>query len=73
MNSTNFIVIMNQVHCIDNQFNLSFQPISLHVVNNFIIWYPYLQLHEINFMNYITLFHKEYYIMYKFLLITPRD
>ena len=29
----NFIGIMHQVHYIDNQFNLNFQPISLHVVS----------------------------------------
>ena len=27
--------IMDQVHYIDNRFNLKLQPISLHVVNNF--------------------------------------
>ena len=36
--STNFIGITNQVHCIDNQFNFNFHPISLHVVNTFMIW-----------------------------------
>ena len=39
--STNFIGIVNQVHYRDNQFNLNFQPISPHVVNNFMIWYSY--------------------------------
>jgi hypothetical protein len=39
--STKSIGIMNQVHYIENQFNLSFQPISLHVVNDFMIWYSY--------------------------------
>ena len=34
--SIDFIGIMNQVHCKYNQFNLNFQPISLHVVYNFI-------------------------------------
>ena len=28
---------------------------------------------HINFMNYTTLFHKEPYIMYKILLITPHN
>ena len=69
--STNFIRIMNQVHCIHNQFNLNCQPTSLHVVNNFTIWYLYSQLHIIDFMTHITLFHKEQYNMYKILLITP--
>ena len=71
--STNCIGIMNQVYNIDNQFDLNFQSISLHVVNNFMIWYLYLQLHKIDFMNYIALFHKEQYIMYKILLITPHN
>jgi hypothetical protein len=62
---------MNQVHYIDNQFNLNFQPISLYIVNNYMIWYPYLQLHKINFINCMTLFHKERYMMYKIFLITP--
>ena len=44
ISSTNFIGIVNQVHYIDNQFNLNLQPISLHVVNNLTIWYPYSQL-----------------------------
>ena len=42
MGSTDFIGIMNQVHYIDNQFNLNFQPISLHDVNHFMIWYPHI-------------------------------
>jgi hypothetical protein len=71
--STNVIGIMNQAHYIDKQFNSNFQIISLHVVNNFMIWYPYSQLHKINFMNCITLFYKERYIMDKILLITPCD
>ena len=53
-----FIRIMNQIHYIHNQLNLNSQPILLYVVSNFIIWYPYSQLHIINFMNCITLFHK---------------
>ena len=36
--STNLIGIINQVHYMDNQFNLNFQPISLYVVYNFVIW-----------------------------------
>ena len=65
---------MNQVHCIDHQFNLNFQPPSLHAVENFMIWYLYSQFHKINFMKlYIYLFHKERYIMYKILLIGPHD
>jgi len=72
--STNFIGIVNHVHYIDNQFNLNFQPISPHVVDNFMLWCPYSQLHKINFMNYIALFHKEHlFIMYKILLIAPCD
>ena len=50
---TNFIGIMNQIHYIDNQSNLNIQPISLHVMNNFVIWYPYSQLQKINFMSCI--------------------
>ena len=63
--------IVNQVRYIDNQFNFNFQPISLHVVNNFMIWCPCSQLHQkkYNFINYIALFRKERYIMYKILLI----
>jgi hypothetical protein len=57
--STNYIGILNQVHFIDNQFNSNFQPISLHVVNNF--------------MNYITVFHKERYVVYENLLIAPHN
>ena len=38
-----------------HQFNLNFQPISLHVVNIFMIKYSHSQLHKINFMNIITL------------------
>jgi hypothetical protein len=51
--STKSIGIMNQVHYIDNQFNLNVQSISLHVVNNFMIWDTYLnttsqnQFHEL--------------------------
>jgi hypothetical protein len=71
--STNVIGIMNQAHYIDNQFNSNFQPISLHVVDNFMIWYPYSQFHKINFMNCVSLFHKEWYIMDKILLIVPCD
>ena len=51
--SNKFIGIMNQVHYIDNQFNLNFQQISLHVVNNFMIC--------------IIVFHKECCIMFKIL------
>ena len=36
---TNFIRIVNQVHLIDHQANLNFQPISLDVVNNSMVWY----------------------------------
>ena len=43
---TNFMGIMNQVHYVNNQLNLSFQSILLHVVDNFMIWCPYLQLHN---------------------------
>jgi len=45
---TNFVGIVNKVHNIDNQFSFNFRPISLHVVINFMIWYPYLhnQLYE---------------------------
>ena len=32
-----FIGIMNQNHYINKQFKLNFQPMSLHVVNSFII------------------------------------
>jgi len=71
--STNFIGTTNQVYCIDNQFNLNYQPTSLHVVNNSTIWYFYSQLHKINFMNYTTLFHIERFIMYNILLITLHD
>jgi hypothetical protein len=63
--STNVIGIMNQIQYINNCFNLNFQLILLHVVNNFMIWYPCSQLHEINFMNHMGLFHKEQYIVYK--------
>ena len=59
MGSTNFTGIKNQVHHIDNQFNLNFQAISLHVLNNFMIWYPIPQFHKINFMNQITSSHKD--------------
>ena len=58
LGSTNFIGIMNQIHYIDNQFNLNFQPISLHIVNNFMIWFSYLELHKINFLNYELYFTK---------------
>ena len=71
--SANFIGIMNWVHYIDSQFNFNFQLIWLHVVNNFMMWYPYSRLHIINFMNSIISFHKEQYIMYKILLIDPHD
>ena len=33
---TNFIGVANQTHYIDNQFNLNFQPISLHELYIFI-------------------------------------
>ena len=36
--SAKFIGIVNPVHYLDNQFNLKFQLISSHVVNNFMIW-----------------------------------
>ena len=49
--SAKFIGIMNQVQHIQNQINLTFQPISLLVVNNLMIWYTTSQLHKINFMN----------------------
>ena len=52
---------------------MNFQPISLHVVNDVMIWYLYSQLHKINFVKCITLFYKEWYIMYKSLLITPHE
>ena len=55
-----------------HQFNLNFQAISLHA-NNFMIWYPCSQRRKIEFMNCIILFHKEWYIMQKVLLITPHD
>jgi hypothetical protein len=67
--SAKFIGIMSRVHYTNNQFNLNFQPISLHFENNLMIWYTYSQLHKINFTNCITLFHKEWHIMYKILLI----
>ena len=35
------------------------------------IWYPHSQPHKINFMNRMSLFHKEWYIMYKIILIAP--
>lgn len=66
-----FTGISNQVYRIDNWFDLNFEPISLHVVDDFMIWYPYLQLHKINFINCMTLFHKEQDIMYKIILIAP--
>ena len=44
--STNFIGIIDQFHYTDNQLNLKLQPISLHVVSNFMIWNPYSQLHK---------------------------
>ena len=70
--STNFIGL-DQVHYIDNLFNLNVQLISLHVVNIFlIIWYPYSQLHKIDFLNCIILFHKEWYIVYKIFLVRRR-
>ena len=47
--STNFIGFMNQVHYIDNQFDFNFQPISLRVMNNFMIWYTYSQLQKNQF------------------------
>ena len=31
-------------------------------MNNFMIWYPYSQLHTINFMECIILFHKQWYM-----------
>ena len=69
-----FFGIMNQVRYIDNQFNVNFQPISLHVVNNFTIWYPYSQFHKINFIKCINLFYKERYIMYNLsFLIAPHE
>jgi hypothetical protein len=71
--STNFIGTMNQVHCIENQFNLNYQPTSLHVVNKSTIWYLYSHLHIINFVNNISLFHKKRFIMYDILLITIHD
>ena len=52
--STSFIGIMYQVHYIDNQFKLNFQPISLYGVHNFMIWYPYSRLHKINRANIIV-------------------
>ena len=64
--STNFVGIANQVYYIDNRWNLNSQPMSLHVVINLMIWCPYSQLHKINFMNCIALFHKERYITYKY-------
>ena len=60
-------------YALDNQFNFNIQPISLHIVAIFMIWYPYSQLHKINFMSCITLLQKKWYIMYKILLITPLD
>ena len=60
--SSNFIGIIRQAHYEDNRFNLNFQPISMYV-SNFIIWYPYSQRHKIEFMNCITISHKEHYIM----------
>jgi hypothetical protein len=71
--STNFIGIANQVHYIYNQLNLNFQPFSLHVVKNFMIWCLISQLHKFDFMNYIALFYKDWYIMFKILLIAPSD
>jgi hypothetical protein len=56
--STNFMGIMNQVHYMENQYNLKFQPISLMLWTNFMIWYPYSQLHKIKFMKCINIFHK---------------
>ena len=47
---------MNQVPYTNNQVNLNFPLILLHVVNNFMIWYPYSQLHKIDFIGFI---HKE--------------
>ena len=61
--STNFVGIMNQVHNIDNQCSFNFQPISLHVVINFMIWYPYShnQFYEwYNFMIQKTTHHVSY-------------
>ena len=37
---------MNPIHYIGNRFNLNFQLIWLHAMNNFMIWYPYSQLHK---------------------------
>ena len=71
LGSTNFIGIMNQVHYIDNQINFNFQPISLRVVNKFVIWFPYSQLHKNDFMKCRILFHNVRYIMHKVLLIAP--
>ena len=59
--STNFIEIMNQVHFRDNQFSFNFQSIPWHVMNNFMIWYPYSYLHKINFIKSIIFFQKKWH------------
>ena len=65
--------MQTQFHDFTNQFSLNFQPISLHIVNNFMIWHPYPHLYKIDSMDHITLLYKEPYITYKIVLITPHN
>ena len=60
---TKFIVYTTNLTWTSNQFH--------YMLNNFMIWCPYSQFHKINFMTNIALFHKEWYVMYKILLIAP--
>lgn len=54
--STNlFIGIMNPVHYTIYQFDLNFEPISLHVVNNFMIWDPIFKNQFCELYNIISL------------------
>ena len=55
--STTIIRIVNQVHYMNNRFN--FQSMSLHVVNDIMIWDTTFTTHKFKFMNGTTLFHKE--------------
>ena len=50
------------------KFKLNFMILQTNVAmgsTNFMIWRSYSQLHEIKFMNYITLFHEEQHIVYE--------
>jgi hypothetical protein len=56
MGSTNFIGIMNQVSCIDNSFNLNFQPMFTTCCEQFQKLVLIFKPHKINVTNnYIIL------------------